>query len=148
MAATRTIGQMYEFQPEKETVTAYSERFQLFASANTIAEDKMVPTLLTIVGPKRYTLLHGLVSLALPKDKTYAELSELLTKHYDPEPIIIAERFHFYRCNQKSGESIADYLACLRSKASADVSSAHFSRKLFAIGSCAAWPVRTRRKSC
>ena len=41
-----------------------------------------------------------------------------LKKHYDPEPIIIAERFHFYQRNQKSGESIADYLACLRRLAS------------------------------
>ena len=29
MAATRTIGQMHEFLPERETVTAYLERFQL-----------------------------------------------------------------------------------------------------------------------
>ena len=41
MAATRMVGQMYEFQPEKETVTAYIERFQLFASAKTIAKDIM-----------------------------------------------------------------------------------------------------------
>ena len=58
------------------------------------------------------------MSPALPKEKTFAELSELLTKHYDPEPILIAERFHFYRRNQRSGESIAEYLACFRRMAS------------------------------
>ena len=114
MAATRTIGQMHEFLPEKETVTAYLERFQLFVSANAIAEDKMVPTLLTVIGPKHYALIRGLISPTLPKD----QLVELVTKHYDPEPIVIAERFHFYRRNQKSSESIADYLACLRRMAS------------------------------
>lgn len=118
MAAIRTIGYMHEFQPERETVTAYLERFQLFVSANAIEADKMVPTLLTVVGPKHYSLLRGLVSPALPKEKSYDELSELLTKHYDPEPILIAERFHFYRRNQRSGESIAEYLACLRRMAS------------------------------
>ena len=51
-------------------------------------------------------------------DKSFEDLSDLLTKHYDPAPIVIAERFYFYRCNQKSGESIADYLACLQRKAS------------------------------
>ena len=54
----------------------------------------------------------------MPKDKSYDELIELLKKHYDPEPIIIAERFHFYQRSQKSGESIGDYLACLRCLAS------------------------------
>lgn len=69
---------MYDFQP------LYLERFQLFTSANTmiIAEDKMVLTLLTVIGPKHYTLLCGLVSPALMIDKTYEDLSELLTKHY------------------------------------------------------------------
>ena len=118
MAATRTIGRMQEFYPDKETVTAYLERFQMFVSANSIETDKVVPTLLTVLGSTHYTLLRGLVSPELLKDKSYDELVELLKKHYDPEPIIIAERFHFYRCDQKTGESIADYLAALRRLAS------------------------------
>ena len=109
---------MKEFAPEVEPVTAYLERFQMFVSANAIADDKVVPTLLTVVGSKNYSLLRGLVSPALPKDKTYDELVELLKKHFDPEPIVIAERFHFYQRNQKAGESIAEYLATLRRLAS------------------------------
>ena len=42
----------------------------------------------------------------------------ILKKHYDPEPIIIAERFHFYQRSQKESESIANYLASLRRLAS------------------------------
>ena len=85
---------MHEFFPQKETVTAYLERFQLFISANSIEDDKVVATLLTVVGSKNYSLIRGLVlSPALPKDKMYAELVELLKRHYDPEPIVIAERF-------------------------------------------------------
>ena len=86
----------------------------MFVSANAIEDGKVVPTLLTVVGSKNYSLLRGLVSPALSKDKTYDELVELLKKHFDPEPIIIAERFHFYQRNQKAGESIAEYLATLR----------------------------------
>ena len=71
-----------------------------------------------MVGSKPYSLLRGLVSPELPKDKTYDELVDLLKKHFDPEPIVIAERFHFYQRNQKPGESIADYLAALRRLAS------------------------------
>ena len=116
MAAT--IGHMKEFAPDVELVTAYLERFQMFVSANAIAEDKVVPTLLTVIGSKQYSLLRGLVSPELPKDKSYDDLVGLLKKHFDPEPIVIAERFHFYQRNQKPGESIADYLAVLRRLAS------------------------------
>ena len=111
MAATITIGRMQEFNPATESVTAYLERLQLFVSANSSEDDKLVPTLLTVVGSEHYSLLRGLVSPQLPKDKTFDELVALLKKHYDPEPIIIAERCHFYRRNQGSSESIGEYLA-------------------------------------
>ena len=48
MAATRTIGLMHEFFPERETVTAYLERFQLFVSANSIEDDKVVATVTAV----------------------------------------------------------------------------------------------------
>ena len=98
MAANRTVGQMQEFNPDSETVTAYLERFQMFVAANGIEDAKLVPTLLTVVGSKHYSLIRGLVSplAALPKDKSHEDLVTLLKKHYDPEPIVIAERFHFY----------------------------------------------------
>ena len=73
----------------------------------------MASTLLTIIGSTHYTLIWGLVSPDLTKDKGYDNLGELLKKHYDPKPIMIVERFHFYRQDQKTGESIADYLATL-----------------------------------
>ena len=110
---TATVGRIKEFAPEVEPVTAYLEQFQMFVSANAIEDSKVVPMLLTVVGSKLYSLLRGLVSPALPKDKTYDELVDLLKKHFDPEPIVIAECFHFYLRNQEPGESIADYLAAL-----------------------------------
>ena len=100
---------MQEFNPANETVTAYLERFQLFVEANNIEDDKLVPTLLTVVGSDHYSLLRGLVSPQLPKEKTFDELGSILKKHYDPEPIIIAERFHFYRRGQGTSESIGDF---------------------------------------
>ena len=111
---TATIGHMKEFAPEVESVTAYLEQFQMFVSANAIEESKVVPTLLIVVGSKLYSLLRGLVSPAIPKDKTYNQLVDLLKKHFDPEPIVIAERFHFYQRTQNPGESIVDYLAGLQ----------------------------------
>ena len=79
-------------------------------SANGIEEGNLVPTLLTVVGSTHYSLICGLVSPELPKDKCFEDLMDILKKHYDPEPIIIAEQFHFCERNQKPGESIANYL--------------------------------------
>ena len=112
-----TVGRMQDFNPDDESITAYLERFRLFVSVNGIAEIKQAPALL-VLGLKHYTLLRGLVSPGKPEDKILEELTTLLTKHYDSEPIVITERFHFYQRNQKSGESISEYLASLRNLAS------------------------------
>ena len=52
--------------------------------------------------------------LALPQEKSFADLVETLKRHFEPKPVVIAERFHFHRRSQAVGESIADYLAELR----------------------------------
>ena len=37
--------------------------------------------------------------------------------HLSPKPLIIAERFKFYKRNQHEGKSVAQYLAALRTLA-------------------------------
>ena len=71
-------------------------------------------TLLSIVGGTAYEILRSLLAPALPQTKSYTVLVETLQKHYAPKPLVIAERFHFHRRDQKSGESIAEYIAELR----------------------------------
>ena len=84
---TATIGRIKEFAPEVEPITAYLKRFQMLISANAIEDSKVVPTLLTVVGSKPYSLLRGLVSSEFPKDKTYDELVDLLKKHLTLNPL-------------------------------------------------------------
>ena len=50
----------------------------------------------------------------LPKDKDYDSLADVLKQHFDPKPLVIAERFHFYKRVQSSTESIAEFVADLR----------------------------------
>jgi len=45
-----TIGKLSEFQPEKERISAYLERVQMFFEANDIAAEKQVAVLLTAIG--------------------------------------------------------------------------------------------------
>ena len=61
-----------------------------------------------------YTLLRGLLAPDLPKEKGFDELEKALTDHYEPKPLVIAERFNFYKRGQAAGESLADYQAELR----------------------------------
>ena len=60
------LGRVNEFIPEKETISAYLERVDMFFLANDINEDKKVPVLLSVLGA---TLLRNLVTPDAPKDK-------------------------------------------------------------------------------
>jgi len=57
MATATTIGHMSPFEPDNERIMAYLERVQLFIEVNGIAEEKHMPTLLSVIGGKIYTLL-------------------------------------------------------------------------------------------
>ena len=115
---TATIGQLSEFQPQREKVSDYLERVSLYFEANDVAEDKQVAVLLTAIGGETYALLTSLLSPAKPRDKSYREITAVLKAHFEPKPIIIAERFHFHRRQQAQTETIAEYVAELRRLAS------------------------------
>ena len=69
---------------------------------------------MSLIGGQTYGLLRNHCSLAKAQLKTYKELTDLLIRHFDPEPLIIAGRFHFHRCNQAPGESVTEFVAELR----------------------------------
>ena len=87
-------GQLNQFDSEQETFSAYLERVDIFFQANNIAEDKQVGIFLSLIGARTYGLLRDLVAPAKPKDKSLAELTKTLRTHFEPRPLIIAERFH------------------------------------------------------
>ena len=110
----KSIGKIAEFDPENEKISEYLERIHLYFEANDIANAKKVSVLLTVIGSKTYSLLRGQLAPTLPKDKPLKDLEKLLKDHFEPKPLIIAERFRFYKRAQAAGESLADYLAELR----------------------------------
>ena len=83
----------------------------MFFVANSIEEDKQVPVFLSVLGGKVYALLRDLLAPAKLSAKSFGDLSDVITKHFEPKPVVIAERFHFHRRNQATGESIAEYVA-------------------------------------
>ncbi|KAK9515825.1 hypothetical protein VZT92_026433 [Zoarces viviparus] len=112
------FGRIDEFKPENEQWSAYIERMEQFFEANDVAEDKQVATLLSVMGAATYGLLRNLVQPRKPKDKTFDEIVAVLKEHYEPKPLLVAERFRFNRCNQKANQPVAQYVAELKQCAS------------------------------
>ena len=91
---------VWGYQPDNELFSSYLERVELFFAANTIPDDKQVPVFLGLVDGKTYSLLKNLIAPALLKEKGFVELVGVLKKHFEPRPLVIAERFHL---SQKCG---------------------------------------------
>ena len=62
---------------------------------------------------KHYTLLANLVSPATPDSKTFDQLVETLTNHFQPKSSIISERYSFHCRCQEPGKSLTDFVAGL-----------------------------------
>jgi hypothetical protein len=116
-ATMQILGNLQEFNPDNETIVVYLERMQMFFEVNNVEDAKRVPVLLTANGAK-YSLLRDLVSPATPREKSLDELVKVLKDHFEPKPLVIAERYRFYHRDQRTDESIAEYLAVLKKLAS------------------------------
>ena len=108
---SRTIGHLDQFDTNIEPWESYYERFEQYVIVNKLDDGDLVPCLLSVVGPKTYSLLRTLVAPAKPKDKSIADIKKVLNDHLSPQPLTIAERFRFYKRDQKSNESVIDYAA-------------------------------------
>ena len=47
-----SFGKLEEFSPQKETITNYLERVEIFFLASAVADEKKVPVFLSVVGGK------------------------------------------------------------------------------------------------
>lgn len=108
------VGRIGEFVEGKEEFGCYVERMEQFFAANEIADDKRVPVFLAVVGAQTYALLRNLITPDLPSTKTYDELKTVLSLHYRPKPLVIAERFRFHNRKQTETENVSEYLASLK----------------------------------
>ena len=112
------IGKVDEFRPDQEGWDQYTERLEHYFGANGITDSgKQRAILLTVIGAKAYSLLRNLVSPAKPGDKTFEELCALMKRHYNPVPSEIVQRCKFNSRFRNEGESVADFVASLRSLA-------------------------------
>ena len=69
---------------------------------------------LTVIGDTTSKLLEALSAPSSVADKTLLELQRLLTDHFTPKRLVIAERYRFWSRNQLASEPYHDYVAELR----------------------------------
>ena len=68
-----------------------------------------------MIGPATYKLLRDLITPKKPAELSYKELVEAMSKHHNPAPSEIVQRYKFNSQVRRSGESIAAFTAELRS---------------------------------
>ena len=82
--------------------------------ANDVLEGKKVAAFLSAMGAIAYELLRNLVAPDAPKDKRFNDLVKTMRAHLKPKPLIIAERFKFYKRVQHEDEKVAEYIMSLK----------------------------------
>ena len=107
---TMVIGILEKFEPEMEIISSYLERVENYFAANNIQEDLNVPVFLNAIG----SLLRNTLAPWKLSEQNLPTLKTALKEHYEPQKVVIAERFHFYKWHQAAGESKVDYVAKLR----------------------------------
>ncbi|XP_071498023.1 uncharacterized protein [Diadema antillarum] len=112
------IGKIEEFLEGREEWSQYVERLDLYFKANDItSEGKKQATLLTVIGPSSYKLLRNLVAPTKPSAMKYDDLVAAMNAHHCPIPSEIVQRCKFNSRFRRDNETIAGYMAPLRSLA-------------------------------
>lgn len=100
---------------EGEDFTQYKERLEHYFKANDInVGAKKVSIFLSVVGAKTYALLRNLIAPDAPGDKTFAQLTEVLEKHFQPRQSEIVQRYKFNIRTRGPGETLNSFVAELR----------------------------------
>ena len=95
------VGHIGEYEENKEDLASYQEILEQWMMLNKITVDQKCGCLISIMGADTYKLLKNLLHPSKPSEKTLSENCNILSDYFSPKPIIIAERFKFYTCNQK-----------------------------------------------
>ena len=110
-----THGSLREFDPRTGDWKTYIERAQQYFLANDVDDaDKQRAILLSCVGSKAYRIIKDVLSPDAPTDIELPTLIEKTSKHFQPEPSEIVQRFRFHTRVRESHESVATYIAQLK----------------------------------
>ena len=99
------------YEPTCEKIEDYKERFDFYCTAHGIAEGKKKALFLTRIGQKMYAKLKTWISPTSFSDLSLDEIVGKLKDRTSGETVEIAERYQFFKRQQKSEEAIIDYVS-------------------------------------
>lgn len=105
------------FDPKIEDISNWLERLEA-AMHNVIPEEDKIHKLVAVIGPIGYAALKELAHPQTTNNITYETAERLLTRHFQPKRVMVAERAKFDRRNQLPGESLQEYVLALKRLAS------------------------------
>ena len=112
-----SFGKLEEFNTANgDDWVQYIERMEHYFVANDITDStKQRSVLISSMGAKAYKVLRNLVAPNKPTDVSFKNLVKTMTTHFCPPPSEIAQRFRFNTRVRESDETVAAYVAELRS---------------------------------
>lgn len=109
-----TLGEMPRFYSQTDDWFVYIERLEQFFEVNDIPDEKKKAILLISISEPDYKTLRDVCHPAVPKEKTYDELFQLLNKQFVKKTSVLRERFNFYNAKQNKAETIASWFARIK----------------------------------
>ena len=95
--ASKTYGNVGEFDQATENWAAYMERMEQYFLANEVTtNNKKRAILLSTCGPTTYSLIRSLVAPSKVTDIANGTLLEKINKHFNPCPSVIMEQYKFH----------------------------------------------------
>ena len=112
-------GVLKEFDPEKESIEDFRERFDFYCVANKIKNEgddlrRKKALFITLLDHSTFSKLKVLASPTSVSDLSMEAIMELLVGHYKPQSIEIAEHFKFFKRMQKPSEPVVEFMLELR----------------------------------
>lgn len=108
------IGSISEYNSQLDDWNVYYERLEQFFEVNDVPDEKRSAFLISVIGSEAYKSLRDLCNPALPKDKPFEFLCELLRKQFSPQISIFRERVKFYNTKQEPYENVTQWYGKLK----------------------------------
>ena len=110
-----THGTLGEFDQQIGDWKSYIERLEQYFVANDVGEDsKKRAILISCVGDRTYRTIKDVLSPIAPADVDFKTIVDKMSKHLQPEPSEIVQRFRFHTRVRQPHESVATYVAQLK----------------------------------
>ena len=116
--ATTLLGHLESFDPDTDEWTQYVERMEEMLLAKDLTgeaqKNKRHSIFLSVVGKRTYNILRSLLAPTRPSEKTFEQLTAILTTHFSRPPSEVIQRFRFHSRTRQAGESVSSFVAALR----------------------------------